>query len=163
MAGSASKERNGRKMSMVVAKDKVIRGHKARARIWRDRGGGLVNYHHVPRSPPTVVPLSFLLFCPCRPALSHAIFRQHRHHILPHSPTQGIHHRRASGGVGFHMVNTDVRYKTPSNSFLTPRLSHLLVSRPSRSRALECFVMDFSHRSTHVAMLVCSPIVLIPL
>ncbi|KAH9997262.1 kinase-like domain-containing protein [Russula vinacea] len=32
-------------------------------------------------------------------------------------------------------------------------ICHLLVSRPSRSRALECFVMDFSHKSTHVAML----------
>jgi hypothetical protein len=120
MAGSASKERNGRKMSMVVAKNKAIRGHKARANLAGIAGGGLVNYHHVPRSPPTVVPLSFLLLRPCRPALSHAIFRQHRYHILPHSPTQGIHHRRASGGLGFHMVNTDVRYKTPSNSFLTP-------------------------------------------
>lgn len=47
--------------------------------------------------------------------------------------------------------------------FLTPRLSYLLVSRPSRSRALECFVMDISRKSTHLAILVCSPIVLIPL
>ena len=157
MAGRASKERNGRKMCMVVGKDKAIRGHTDAV-----TGGGLVNYHHVPRSPPTAIPLSFVLLCSCRPTLSHAIFRQHRNHVLPHSPTQGIHYRRASGSLGFHMVNTDVRYKILSNSFLTPRLSHLLVSRPSRSRALECFVMDFSHRSTHVAMLVCSPIVLIP-
>ena len=38
MAGSASKERSGRKMSMVVAKDKAIRGPR-RARIWRDDRG----------------------------------------------------------------------------------------------------------------------------
>jgi hypothetical protein len=44
---------------------------------------------------------------------------------------------------------------------LTPRLSYLLVSRPSRSRALECFVMDISRKSTHIAILVCSPINLI--
>jgi len=74
----------------------------------RGRGGGLVNYHHVSCSPPPVVPLPFLLFRPCRPTLSHAIFRQHRHHVLPHAPTQGIYHQRASGGLGFHMVNTDV-------------------------------------------------------
>ncbi|KAH9966684.1 kinase-like protein [Russula dissimulans] len=32
-------------------------------------------------------------------------------------------------------------------------ICHLLVSRPSRSRALECFVMDISRKSTHIAML----------
>ena len=80
------------------------------------RGGGLASYHHVSRPPPTIIPLSFLLFRPCRLALSHAIFRQHRHHVLSHSPTPGIHHRRASGRLGFHMVNTDVRYKYPLNS-----------------------------------------------
>ncbi len=76
-------------------------------------------YRHVPCSSPTLIPLSFLLLCPCRLALSHAIFRQRRHHILPHSPTQGIHHRRASGRLGFYMVNTDVRYKHPRARFNT--------------------------------------------
>ncbi|KAI0306560.1 kinase-like domain-containing protein [Multifurca ochricompacta] len=32
-------------------------------------------------------------------------------------------------------------------------ICHLLVSRPSQSRALECFVMDISRKSTHIAML----------
>ena len=49
----------------------------------------------------------------------------------------------------------------PLEPVLTHCLSYLLVSRPSRSRALECFVMDISRKSTHIAMLVCSPIVLI--
>jgi hypothetical protein len=31
--------------------------------------------------------------------------------------------------------------------------SHLLITRPSKSRALECFVVEMSERSTHVAML----------
>ncbi|KIL69763.1 hypothetical protein M378DRAFT_69366 [Amanita muscaria Koide BX008] len=30
---------------------------------------------------------------------------------------------------------------------------HLLVTRPSKSRALECFVVDIAQRSTHIAML----------
>lgn len=34
--------------------------------------------------------------------------------------------------------------------------SHLLVSRPSKSRALECFVSEIVGKSTHVAMLVCT-------
>ena len=34
-------------------------------------------------------------------------------------------------------------------------ISHLLVTRPSKSRALECFVVDTARRSTHIAMLVC--------
>ncbi|KAI0273645.1 kinase-like domain-containing protein [Gloeopeniophorella convolvens] len=32
-------------------------------------------------------------------------------------------------------------------------ICHLLVSRPSQSRALECFVMDICRKSTHIAML----------
>ncbi|TCD71888.1 Phosphatidylinositol 4-kinase pik1alpha (PI4-kinase)(PtdIns-4-kinase) [Steccherinum ochraceum] len=32
-------------------------------------------------------------------------------------------------------------------------ICHLLVTRPSRSRALECFVIEIAQRSTHVAML----------
>ncbi|KAJ7097912.1 kinase-like protein [Mycena belliarum] len=32
-------------------------------------------------------------------------------------------------------------------------ISHLLVTRPTRSRALECFVIDVSQRSTHIAMI----------
>lgn len=39
-------------------------------------------------------------------------------------------------------------------------VSHLLVTRPSKSRALECFVIDISQRSTHIAMLVRFPQVL---
>lgn len=34
-------------------------------------------------------------------------------------------------------------------------LSHLLVTRPSKSRALECFVVETAQRSTHIAMMVC--------
>ncbi len=33
-------------------------------------------------------------------------------------------------------------------------ICHLLVTRPSKSRALECFVVDIAHRSTHIAMIV---------
>lgn len=36
----------------------------------------------------------------------------------------------------------------------TSVLSHLLVTRPSKSRALECFVVDVAQRSTHIAMIV---------
>ncbi|GJE90828.1 kinase-like protein [Phanerochaete sordida] len=32
-------------------------------------------------------------------------------------------------------------------------ICHLLVTRPSKSRALECFVVEISQRSTHIAML----------
>ncbi|KAF9246501.1 kinase-like protein [Melanogaster broomeanus] len=32
-------------------------------------------------------------------------------------------------------------------------ICHLLVTRPSRSRALECFVVEIAQRSTHIAML----------
>ncbi|KAF8628405.1 hypothetical protein AX15_003928 [Amanita polypyramis BW_CC] len=32
-------------------------------------------------------------------------------------------------------------------------ICHLLVTRPSKSRALECFVVDIARRSTHIAML----------
>ncbi|KAK0240113.1 kinase-like protein [Armillaria nabsnona] len=32
-------------------------------------------------------------------------------------------------------------------------ICHLLVTRPSKSRALECFVVDIAHRSTHIAMI----------
>ncbi|KAI9571532.1 kinase-like protein [Boletus coccyginus] len=32
-------------------------------------------------------------------------------------------------------------------------ICHLLVTRPSKSRALECFVVDIAQRSTHIAML----------
>lgn len=35
--------------------------------------------------------------------------------------------------------------------------SHLLVTRPSQSRALECFVVEIAQKSTHIAMLVCLP------
>ena len=82
-------------------------------------GRGLASYSHVPCSPSSFIPLFFLLLRSCRPALSHAILRQRRHHILPHSPTQRIHHRRTSGRLGFHMVNTDVRYKHPWARFNT--------------------------------------------
>lgn len=34
------------------------------------------------------------------------------------------------------------------------KCSHLLVTRPSKSRALECFVVEIAHKSTHIAMLV---------
>ena len=48
------------------------------------------------------------------------------------------------------------------NIYWLPRLahypSHLLVARPTRSRALEVFVVDAAQRSTHVAMMVCSPV-----
>ncbi|KAJ7449827.1 kinase-like protein [Mycena latifolia] len=32
-------------------------------------------------------------------------------------------------------------------------ISHLLVTRPTKSRALECFVVDIAQRSTHIAMI----------
>ncbi|CCM02364.1 uncharacterized protein FIBRA_04459 [Fibroporia radiculosa] len=32
-------------------------------------------------------------------------------------------------------------------------ICHLLVTRPSKSRALECFVIEIAHKSTHIAML----------
>ncbi|KAI0934139.1 hypothetical protein AcV5_006082 [Taiwanofungus camphoratus] len=32
-------------------------------------------------------------------------------------------------------------------------ICHLLVTRPSKSRALECFVVEIAHKSTHIAML----------
>lgn len=33
-------------------------------------------------------------------------------------------------------------------------ICHLLVTRPTKSRALECFVVDVAQRSTHIAMIV---------
>jgi phosphatidylinositol 4-kinase B len=38
--------------------------------------------------------------------------------------------------------------------FFIAVISHLLVTKPSKSRALECFVVDIARRSTHIAMLV---------
>ena len=35
-----------------------------------------------------------------------------------------------------------------------PLVSHLLVTRPSKSRALECFVVEIAQSSTHIAMMV---------
>jgi phosphatidylinositol 4-kinase B len=32
--------------------------------------------------------------------------------------------------------------------------SHLLVTRPTKSRALECFVVEIAQRSTHIAIIV---------
>lgn len=32
--------------------------------------------------------------------------------------------------------------------------SHLLITRPTKSRALECFVVEVAQRSTHIALIV---------
>lgn len=57
------------------------------------------------------------------------------------------------------MVNQSVRLFDRGFVFIMILLlSHLLVTKPSKSRALECFVIDVAQRSTHIAMLVC-PIV----
>jgi phosphatidylinositol 4-kinase B len=39
-------------------------------------------------------------------------------------------------------------------SLISTISSHLLVTRPSKSRALECFVVEIAQRSTHIAMIV---------
>jgi phosphatidylinositol 4-kinase len=41
-----------------------------------------------------------------------------------------------------------------SENHINSFTSHLLVTRPSKSRALECFVVDISQQSTHIAMIV---------
>ena len=53
------------------------------------------------------------------------------------------------------MVNRSVRlFKRGPVFIMILLLSNLLVTRPSKSRALECFVVDVAQQSTHTAMLV---------
>lgn len=49
-------------------------------------------------------------------------------------------------------------------AYLISFFSHLLVTRPTKSRALECFVIDTAQRSTHIALIVCisTPRVCVP-
>jgi hypothetical protein len=53
--------------------------------------------------------------------------------------------------MGLYLVRTQVLsiYPIP----LTPT-SHLLVTHPTKSRALESFVVDIAKRSTHIALIV---------
>ena len=54
--------------------------------------------------------------------------------------------------MGFHMVSPILAVY--HLRFFIAVISHLLVTKPSKSRALECFVVDIARRSTHIAMLV---------
>lgn len=47
---------------------------------------------------------------------------------------------------------TIVHVITPRKLIITSSCSHLLITRPSKSRALECFVCETSERSTHIAL-----------
>lgn len=157
MTGRASKERNGRSM---VAKSKEIRGHglaersRSRSGRWsRQQPSCLTLSSYVYSS----LLLTFLSMSPCTiscyiPTISAS--RTISHADSGNSPSTSF------GTCGVSYGEHRRSLQTPLELVLTHRLSHLLVSRPSRSRALECFVMDFSHKSTHVAMLVCSSIVL---
>jgi hypothetical protein len=39
-------------------------------------------------------------------------------------------------------------------SYLDISHSHLLVTRPAKSRALECFIVEIAQQSTHIALIV---------
>jgi hypothetical protein len=54
--------------------------------------------------------------------------------------------------MGVYMVSANVRRIVDFVS--DTYLSHLLVTRPSKSRALECFVVEVAQKSTHIAMIV---------
>lgn len=53
--------------------------------------------------------------------------------------------------MGFYMVNcfSDI-IRGPAYT----AHSHLLITRPTKSRALECFVVETAQRSTHIALIV---------
>lgn len=49
---------------------------------------------------------------------------------------------------------TELSGSTIESRVLMNMCSHLLVTRPSKSVALECFVVERAEQSTHIAMLV---------
>ena len=56
---------------------------------------------------------------------------------------------------GFIWCVDSLAYALERSLILFPQnYSHLLITRPSKSRALECFVVEIAQRSTHIAMIV---------
>ncbi|KAI9446443.1 kinase-like domain-containing protein [Lactarius indigo] len=56
-------------------------------------------------------------------------------------------------GITYYLTRRLREFKVDELRDVWGFICYLLVSRPSRSRALECFVMDISRKSTHIAML----------
>lgn len=108
--------------------------------------------HGLACAPPAALPLALLLLSPPRSQLPSSLRGQRRHHLLPHQETQGARCPPALRCLGLHMVL--FFSPRPHHPAHPPSYSHLLVTRPSKSRALEVFVVETAQRSTHIAMIV---------
>ncbi|EIW85170.1 kinase-like protein [Coniophora puteana RWD-64-598 SS2] len=56
-------------------------------------------------------------------------------------------------GITYYLTRRLREYDTHELREVWGFICHLLITRPSKSRALECFVVDISRKSTHIAML----------
>lgn len=56
-------------------------------------------------------------------------------------------------GITYYLTRRLREYDTRDLREVWGFICHLLVTRPSKSRALECFVVEIAHKSTHIAML----------
>lgn len=108
---------------------------------------------HVSCSFTSSLPVPIILFSSCCSTVPHALCRQHWYHVLLDAPNGRVGRKRIKGGLGLHMVNRQCIW-SPGLIELYNVCSHLLVTRPSKSRSLECFVVSMSERSTHLAMFV---------
>lgn len=101
------------------------------------------------------LPLFVLLLRSRCTQVSAIVLRQHRNYILFDKEIEGTAGPRTVRCLGLYLVYSSGHH-LPLNVHLNPSpLSHLLVTRPSKSRALESFVIDTALRSTHVALIVC--------
>ena len=105
-----------------------------------------------PPSPP--LPLSIVLLGPCRPSIPPDLCGQHWNHLLLDQETQRTRHPGIAGCMGLRMVTTVSRHAYVPVDNTSLLRSHLLVTLPSRSKALESFVVEVAHKSTHIAILV---------
>ena len=104
-----------------------------------------------PPSPP--LPLSIVLLGPCRPSIPPDLCGQHWNHLLLDQETQRTRHPGIAGRMGLCMVRYLVT-RSHYHSRINQGYSHLLVTKPSKSRALESFVVETCENSTHMAMFV---------
>ncbi|KAG2178170.1 hypothetical protein INT43_003423 [Umbelopsis isabellina] len=56
-------------------------------------------------------------------------------------------------GIQHYLCNELKTFPMSEIEFFLPQLVHLLISRPSESVALECFILDMCQRSTHMALM----------
>ncbi|KAH8551348.1 hypothetical protein BGW37DRAFT_513211 [Umbelopsis sp. PMI_123] len=56
-------------------------------------------------------------------------------------------------GIQHYLCNELKSFPMSEIEFFLPQLVHLLISRPSESVALECFILDQCQRSTHMALM----------